>query len=215
MRDKILSDIQASLAQARYLPTTKTVRSLTPAPNLTSAELLAQFKESFAKLNGTFVETKDGVAWLVEFLQTRQIKRLTMWDEKFLPLENLKPALLKIGVEIAPLDITQAERVTRLNQLEAVEIGLTGTVAACADIGGLVLEHGAGRGRLTSLIAPVHIVFFTRESLVPSFASWLPYFNLNLSNTVMISGPSRTSDIERVLVLGAHGPKEVFAVYIE
>lgn len=77
--------------------------------------------------------------------------------------------------------------------------------------GTLVIESRAGRSRLTSLAPPVNIVDARKAVLVASLEELFPLLNPK-TNSVFISGTSRTADIEGILVRGVHGPKRLIAI---
>ena len=82
---------------------------------------------------------------------------------------------------------------------------------------GSVLVSAACGGRGASVVAPVHIVIATREELVPDLEAAftlirqreLPHKN---SYLCLITGSSRTADIEKILVMGAHGPRRLIVM---
>jgi len=86
-----------------------------------------------------------------------------------------------------------------------------------------VLRSGNGRGRLASLIAPVHIAVLRRAQIVRGLGTALALLAeqhgrdlfVDSSNLTLISGPSRTGDIELTLTLGVHGPREIHVVLID
>ncbi len=215
MREEVLSNIKRSLASEQHLPTLPRAVALQPIEGRDVDSLIAQFEDEWKKLGGVFVRASDGVGWTLNFLRERNVKRVIAWDEKVLPVKGLHDALKREGIEIIDQVIATEDRVARVKNVAGAEVGITAVEAASADVGALVLKHGAGRGRLASVIAPIHIAFIKRDQFYPSLESCWARFDPSLSNTVVIAGPSRTSDIERVLVVGAHGPKVVIAVCLE
>jgi L-lactate dehydrogenase complex protein LldG len=215
MREEILSNIQRSLANAKGLPTLPRALPIQSIERKDTESLIAQFEDELKKLGGVFVRASDGVEWTLNFLRERNVKRVIAWDEKFLPVKGLHDALKREGIEIVDQVIANEDRAARVKNVAGAEVGITAAEAASADVGALVLQHGAGRGRLASVIAPIHIVFVKRDQFYPSLENCWAMIDSKLSNTVVIAGPSRTSDIERVLVVGAHGPKVVIAVCLE
>jgi len=74
-----------------------------------------------------------------------------------------------------------------------------------------------GQGRLASVIAPVHLTVLTRSRLVPALTDFLAVAGEALaarkaSAAILITGPSRTADIEGQLIVGVHGPREVHCI---
>jgi L-lactate dehydrogenase complex protein LldG len=113
------------------------------------------------------------------------------------------------------LAVEAAERKARLSDLDGILVGLTGAQGGLADTGSLALVSGPGRGRLASLLPPVHIALLPMRQLYPSLPAFLaanPTAATAGSNLVFITGPSRTADIELTLSMGVHGPKEIHAI---
>lgn len=87
------------------------------------------------------------------------------------------------------------------------QAGLTSAAYGLAETGTLVLETSETQARTTTLLPPIHIVLLPTSRLLPSIFEWLPHRPEKFpSNLVFVSGPSKTSDIEKVLVVGVHGP---------
>jgi len=104
------------------------------------------------------------------------------------------------------------------NQWGVADIGITGADAGIAATGSLILRSGPGRPRAASLLPPVHVAILHRERITQSIESWLAENGTSLSdsaNTVFVSGPSRSGDIEMILTLGVHGPGEVHIVLVD
>ncbi len=75
-------------------------------------------------------------------------------------------------------------------------------------------------GRRLMIFPPVHIVIANASQLVTDIKDGLAGIKLKYpsilpSSITLITGPSRTADIEKTLVLGAHGPKELYVFYLE
>ncbi len=99
------------------------------------------------------------------------------------------------------------------------DVSFTTCESLVAQTGSILVSSGQNGGRTLSVLPPHHVVIATADQLVPDLASALraakqkyaPNFPSMLS---FITGPSRTGDIERILVLGAHGPKKLTAVLV-
>ena len=97
------------------------------------------------------------------------------------------------------------------------DIGITGADFALADTGTLVLLAGPKESRLVSLLPPMHVAVFPRSAILTGLDelfSVLPKPAEQTSSMVLITGPSRTADIEQILVRGVHGPGVVHAVIV-
>jgi len=98
--------------------------------------------------------------------------------------------------------------------LESCDAAITGCDALVAQTGSVLVTTASAGGRALSVLPPHHVVVARRSQVVPDLASGLqlvrklyaPNWPSFLS---FITGPSRTGDIERILVLGAHGPKRL------
>ncbi|MBI2976870.1 MAG: LUD domain-containing protein [Chloroflexi bacterium] len=219
MRDTILSNIRQSLNSARALPHLHTPIPLHLDPDRET--LIAQFAAEWRALGGQFerVRAADAADRACELLQKLEARRVLMWDEAALPpaLTGLKTMLERSGVTLVPQMIPRdaATRPRAAAAIEAAEAGLTGAEAAIAQVGAVALRSGPGRGRLASLLVPVHLVFVTPDQFYPTLADWWPRMSAEASNITLIAGPSRTSDIERVLTLGVHGPKQAIAICVD
>ncbi len=98
------------------------------------------------------------------------------------------------------------------------DVGLSGVEAALAETGSLVVHSGVGKSRLATLLPPVHIALVPVSCLVPDIFIWTASLNREApmpSNLNLISGPSKSADIEFTLTLGVHGPKRLVAVLYE
>lgn len=92
-----------------------------------------------------------------------------------------------------------------------VEVGVSFADLAIAETGTLVVSAGEGKLRMSSLAPPVNVMVVSRQSIVATLAEAIP--RIPLATSVLITGPSRTADIEGILVRGVHGPGELL-VYV-
>lgn len=97
------------------------------------------------------------------------------------------------------------------------DASITGVAAAVAETGSLVIPSGAEAPRAALLVPPVHIAVVRTEQLVADLADYFPMLAGASSlpaAVVLVTGPSKTADIEGILVTGAHGPREVHVVVV-
>lgn len=145
------------------------------------------------------------------------VKRALMWDDAWLPVPGLATALAAKGFAIDHQHAGDLTSAARRDELATATIGITGADAALAETGSVVLVSGPGRGRLASLLPPVHVAIVERGRFVRSLPDLLvarPELAVAGSNLVCITGPSRTADIEHTLSRGVHGPKEVHVILV-
>lgn len=161
----------------------------------------------------------DEIAALVAALCEPPLEpRVVTWAGEHLPVPGVLDALAAAGLLRLPDEVrTDATgHAEDLARLETAAVGVTGAVAVLADTGSIVVTSGAGRARLTSLLPPIHVALVTKAQIVPSLGAWLeahPMLPADVANCVVITGPSRTADIEMTLTRGVHGPRTVHIVF--
>ncbi len=126
-----------------------------------------------------------------------------------------------------PADIPSLVATAREALREAfirADIGITGVNAAIAETGGIMLVENEGNGRLTSTLPPVHIACMGIEKVVPTLQDAFKVLQLlsksgtgqkQTSYVNIITGPSRSADIEMTLTPGVHGPKELHFILLD
>ncbi|MCZ6633460.1 MAG: lactate utilization protein [bacterium] len=93
------------------------------------------------------------------------------------------------------------------------DVGLSGAEAALAETGSIVVESGPGKSRLSTLLPPIHVALVSTSCLVPDIFTWTAARSGKMpANVTLISGPSKTADIEFTLTIGVHGPKRLIVV---
>ncbi len=93
------------------------------------------------------------------------------------------------------------------------DAGITGVDAALAETGTLVVSSGPGRSRLVSLLPPVHIALVATSCLTTDIFTWTATRGGAIPSSItLISGPSKTADIEQVIAIGVHGPKRLIVI---
>ncbi|MCY4022385.1 MAG: lactate utilization protein [Anaerolineaceae bacterium] len=185
-----------------------------------SAEgLLTRFRTELEGLQGEVYVVADEQAALEvvqSLLAESGARHALTWDWPHIPLPGLAMALADAGVET--LQATPDNR----EACEAAEAGISGADAAIAATGSLVVSTAPGMGRLATLLPPQHIVLLWQEQLLPSLEAWVAQQRADdlahlgtRSNLCIITGPSRTADIEKNLVLGVHGPGRLQVVVVQ
>jgi len=99
----------------------------------------------------------------------------------------------------------------------AADVGITSADYALADTGSLVMLSSPQEARLISLLPPSHIAVVPRERILTGLDELftvLPNPAVRTSSMVLITGPSRTADIEQILVRGVHGPGQITVIMV-
>jgi L-lactate dehydrogenase complex protein LldG len=122
--------------------------------------------------------------------------------------------LTDMAVETLQLETLWTDDGYDPHQLEKCDAGITQCDALVAQTGSVLSTSVSAGGRVLSILPPHHVVIARREQLLPdlpaAFQLMQEKYGDNYPSLMgFITGPSRTGDIERILVLGAHGPKKL------
>ena len=164
-----------------------------------------QFAENFSALQGRFSFCSNETELVVQ-LQTLLSAR--QWNKIFVNEVQLKELLTKNGREI-----------NMESGLASCDASITTCECLIARTGSIVLSS-VQSGRTASVYAPVHICIAYTNQLVFDIQDGIDllkkkYISGFPSLITFASGPSRTADIEKTLVTGVHGPKEVFCFLVQ
>lgn len=101
-----------------------------------------------------------------------------------------------------------------VRDLESCDAGISECEALIAQTGSVLVSSRSAGGRALSVLPPHHVVLARREQLLPDLPAAFAHIKTKYKSDYpslisFITGPSRTGDIERILVLGAHGPKRL------
>jgi L-lactate dehydrogenase complex protein LldG len=187
----------------RYLPVTRLEQPGDPGA------LLARFTEEVKRLGGTVYPAVDQAAAVATVLSLLGEAQEVLVSEE-LPLPGLVEALAAKHIRLVVPRMHGINPTTA--EADAITVGITGVEAAFATTGTLALTGQ----RLPSLLPSVYIGLLPRERLLPRPEDWLSAparAALNMSRSVaLLSGASRTGDIELKIVIGVHGPREVHVI---
>jgi len=179
----------------------------------TMPERLRILTENLVKLRAVVQQVPDLTAaadYLVAMARERDWQRVA-WHA-----HPLVESLLA-GVPCATQRVDTAD--FDKNALEACDAGITSCEALVAQTGSILVSSATCGGRAISILPHVHVVVATVDQIVATLADALHaararYDGRMPSMLSFITGPSRTGDIERILVLGAHGPKELILILV-
>jgi L-lactate dehydrogenase complex protein LldG len=122
--------------------------------------------------------------------------------------------LTDAGCQTLALPVCRTDQRYDAAALESCDAGITECDALVAQTGSVLVTSRSAGGRALSVLPPHHVVLAKREQLLAdlpdAFALLKQKYSSNYPSFIsLITGPSRTGDIERILVLGAHGPKKL------
>lgn len=223
-KQEFLQNIRQQLEKARLPEAAAAPPPLLELPEPPAIdELVDRFARELEAVNGhvhQVTSDSEAFAQLEALFEQYQAHGYLGWDSEHLPLAGVHDYLTGRGFTRGKTRLAHEleARQEEQNELAQFEIGVTGALAAVADSGTLMVQMGAGRGRFASLLPVVHIALIKADQLYLSLNHFIrayPEVNMGSSNTVAITGPSRTGDIEGVLTLGVHGPKELHVILIQ
>jgi L-lactate dehydrogenase complex protein LldG len=193
-RETMFSSIRQALGRSAAAPA--------PDPpaarliNTSSGDPVTKFSEAFTALNGKLV--------LAASPAEARSKLETMLAGKRV-VASRAPILGGVGEEYSR------------EACAAADIGLTSADFALADTGTLVFLSESHESRLISLLPPCHIAVIERQKILTGLdelLSRVPNPSVQSSAMVLVTGPSRTADIEMRLVRGVHGPGEIIVMIV-
>jgi L-lactate utilization protein LutC len=220
-RARMRAALHAAVAHARLPGAELRHPGAFSRPSVAPADLVDRFRRELTALGGTVHEPTDaaGVAAIVRDLAGPGANaKVLMWDEAELPVKGIADALAAVGLTLLTQSPDTARSGEHRRLLASAAVGLTGAAAGLAETGSVVVSSGPGRGRLASLLPPVHVALVRTDAIVSSLPELLnarPDLVTAGANFVCITGPSRTADIEHVLARGVHGPKDVHVILVE
>ena len=212
-RDNIFTRIREALAVEAHahhgtgLPTTADHRRVMPSVGATVDEQFTLFARNASDLRATFKLVKDANELTAELRALRDTEK---WQRAATHKSQLAQAQAR---ELGLPTLVTDEGYDKL-ELEQCDVGISECDALIAQTGTILVTSKTAGGRALSCLPPHHVVIARREQMVSdlpaAFALIKAKFGANYPSMIsFITGPSRTGDIERILVLGAHGPKKL------
>ena len=208
-REAILDRVQTALGRSAGQPPSPPPAPRLRIPSVSIEERIEQFRQALERLAGKFylaASREDARAYVERALAGRGA------------VASNSPYLAECG--IAGLAGVQSG-FTSEPELRAVSAkapaGITSADYGLADTGTLVLFSSSSEARMISLLPPVHVAVLPRALILTGLDelfTLLPNPAEESSSMLFITGPSRTADIEQILVRGVHGPGEIHVVVV-
>jgi L-lactate utilization protein LutC len=181
---------------------------------------VARFRDELVAAGGQFYLVPDREAAInkvIELIRTAAVRRVLLGRGTFLDTLNLSNALRIFGTELTRVDLLTDE--TSRDAFFAADVGISGVDYLIAETGSVVLLSQPGQPRSLSLLPPIHIAVAERSQLVPDlfdlFESEARKIDSGLASCItLITGPSKTGDIELNLVTGVHGPGQLHVILV-
>lgn len=206
----VLERVRKSLGRTQALvtpPTPPTI--LEPCTRLVHSDI--GLPELFAKradankMHAQMASPEEVAGRIAEYFKSKGIKRIAMPVSQTLERLGISAALRGAGLEVKTWD-----QMT-LDELYDFDASVTDVSWAIAETGSLVIKSGAAHGRSISLVPVVHVAVVEAKNCVADLIDLMEILGREGvgNNVTIITGPSKTADIEGALVTGVHGPGEV------
>lgn len=212
-RENIFARIKEALtlkAHAHHghgLPTATEHRGVMPPVGTTAEEQFALFAKNAGDLKATFKLVKDEAELAAEL---QALSTAEKWQRTATHTGSLAQAQTKA---LGLTTIVTNDGYDK-HELEQCDVGISECDALIAQTGTVLVTSRSSGGRALSCLPPHHVVIARREQMVADLPAAMALvkqrYGSNYPSMIsFITGPSRTGDIERILVLGAHGPKKL------
>jgi L-lactate dehydrogenase complex protein LldF len=229
-------DPSGERAPTAAFPVAKDTHVESARTQLTAAgsQLVERFTTELQALGGSFTRCEPGelAVCIGDYLCQHGLQGVYAWDSDYLPpglLEDLQDQGMRVfhaaGTDPGEPQVPDGSHLQVTHPTSGAPIplddrfvtnaGLTGALAGVAESGTLLVPGGPGRPLTASLLPEVHIVVLRAADLYARLAEVLNLEAIRQSAAVaLISGPSRTADIEMTLTIGVHGPRliQVFCI---
>lgn len=178
-------------------------------------DLPARLAEEVTAVGGMARVVADLGAARAEFVELLKLyvpRSALCWRHPLLETLGLDAALAEAGIEKLDFDsLAKLDEIARRERVFAAEIGVSSVTWAIAESGSLALASRPGQERSASLLPPVHVALVGASQIVPDLFDLFdraPLSDLDSipSSLTLITGPSKTGDLEMTLTTGVHGP---------
>jgi len=166
-------------------------------------------EENKIHVDGVYVE--ELVPKLAEFLKAQNCRTLILPESPFLEKLNVYD-----GLKAAGFTVRRWSEAT-LDEVYDLDCAVTDVYCAVAETGSLVIRAAEGHGRSISLVPDIHVAILQPKDFVPDLVDLFEKMKKDGpgSSTIIITGPSKTADIEMNLVMGVHGPRLVHVFLLQ
>ncbi len=186
-----------------------------PYPNFEETALHAEvaepidvlFAQRLTAVAGNFIYCEDEVSFiegLLALAEQGKLRRMYAWEPRIRQL----------------LDNYEFPYFQTDKDFSEAEAGITGCEALIARSGSVLVSNEGGAGRRLTIYPHIHVVVAYASQLVMDIKDGLDLIRQRYGDNIpslisLVTGPSRTADIEKTLVLGAHGPKNLYVFLLE
>lgn len=221
-RSSVLDDVRRALGHHATVTPEPLEPFIEPAGMLGTDSLVARFTQEATAVRAQVYRASHKLQFVEKIVEicANQAGEIVLSGSALFSEMELQTALAGHGLTTLESDETDHEAL--IARLANCAVGLTAADYAVAETGTIVLSSDEPNALLVSLLPPVHIALVRTEQMIASIDETIIRLSkdrmerANPSRSVtMITGPSRTSDVELVLSIGVHGPKELHVIILD
>jgi L-lactate dehydrogenase complex protein LldG len=205
-REKVLKKIRNANIYKTEFPYTE-IDFTSPIYKEMADSLEVTFAQELTRIAGKFIYCEND-------LEFAEILKELVKENKLGPVYCLEPELINL-LKKADIPVESSDE-----KFLGIKTGLTGCEYLIARLGSVMISSRQASGRRLVVYPEIHMVHAYTSQLVPDLQEALAGVRQRYAPGIpslvsVISGPSRTADIEKTLVMGAHGPKELYVFLVD
>jgi len=189
-------------------------------PELAAGELRAQFAAALTAVGGHPIEAPDeagAIEQIAALLHSCGLRSAALGAGITTDSASAAARLSREGFDVTDVPSYDGQQTGLKEALSSIDAGIVEADYGIGPTGTLVMIAHPARPRSLSLLPPINIVLLRTGRILPNLAAALRAVGpqtIAAHPMVMVTGPSRTADIEKRIVIGVHGPKELYVIII-
>lgn len=224
---KIIADVRGALERKRGPAPVHDVAGEAARPLSAAArraELAAQFGREVELVGGRFfglislAAARDRLLELAAAEKSEKIRSAALGGGVACDVEMLVKPLARKGIELIRTHrVTDGDRAALRERIAGCDLGIVEADYAIAATGTFCVIATPERPSSLTILPPINFIFVAADRVRPNLAEVVAAVgpkNFATHRVALITGPSRTADIEKMIVIGVHGPKQLFAAVI-
>jgi L-lactate dehydrogenase complex protein LldG len=243
-RSSVLDDVRSALGRRTTLTPAPLEPFVEPTAKIDLGKLIERFTEEATAVRAQVHNMSDKLQFVVsgeeqsttdpdvklklvgqivaEICQIAGASEVALSNTEFIAGMNLPEQLAARGCSVFVPDNTSFDHDQIVTRLANCGVGLTAVDYAIAETGTIVLSSDEPNALLVSLLPPLHIALVRSDQMIVTMEEAISRIGSEqmgrtkpAGSVTLITGPSRTSDVELVLSIGVHGPKELHVIILD
>jgi L-lactate dehydrogenase complex protein LldG len=220
---RIIASVRSALEHKPRASASHTAapHNLPIAPAARRAELFSQFGREIERVSGHFMgllTMAEATARIATLADELKIGSAALGAGVKLDLEPAARMLAQAGVNVVrAYKNPTGERATLRDRIAAADLGIIEADYAIASTGTFAVLGTPERPNSLTLLPPMNLIIVDADRILPDLAALIDALgpdNIVSHRLALITGPSRTADIEKLIVLGVHGPRQLYAAAV-